>query len=114
VHRSGKSLCQSPPDYFFYLNAAGGACTSLAISMARIAAAALSGVNTEFMDESLLNAAVDIAGLTVVYFLWRRDQEAEQSRLKRATKGAGIAKLTVRASKQLLWDVVVDEDSSST
>ena len=90
--------------YFFYLNAAGGAFTSLAISMARIAAA-LAGVNTDLMDESLWNAGIDIAGLVVVSFLWRRDSEAEQSRLKRATKGAELAKLTVRASKTLLGDV---------
>ena len=90
--------------YFFYLNAAGGAFTSLAISIARIAAA-LAGVNTDLMDESLWNAGIDIAGLVVVGFLWRRDSEAEQSRLKRATKGAELAKLTVRASKTLLGDV---------
>lgn len=96
--------------YFFYLNAAGGAFTSLAISLARIAAA-LGGVNTDLMDESLRNAAIDIAGLAVVAVLWRRDQEAEQSRLKRASKGAEIAKLTVRASKQLMGDV---EDGTFT
>jgi len=90
--------------YFFYINAAGGAFTSLAISVARIAAA-LAGVNTDLMEESLRNAAVDIAGLVVVAFLWRRDAAAEQSRLKRATKGAELAKLTVRASKSLLGDV---------
>jgi len=90
--------------YFFYLNAAGGAFTSLAISMARIAAA-LAGVNTDLMEESVRNAAVDIAGLAVVGFLWRRDAAAEQSRLKRASKGAELAKLTVRASKRLLGDI---------
>jgi Low psii accumulation1 / Rep27 len=90
--------------YFFYLNGAGGAFTSLAISIARIAAAA-TGVNTDLMDESLRNAAIDITGLVVIWFLWQRDASAEQSRLKRATKGAELAKLTVRASKKLLGDV---------
>ena len=64
--------------YFFYLNAAGGAFTSLAISLARIAAA-LSGVNTDLMDESLRNAAIDIAGLTVVGYLYKRDQDADRT-----------------------------------
>ena len=48
--------------YFFYLNLAGGATTSLLISIARIAAA-LSGVNTDLMDESVRNALIDFARL---------------------------------------------------
>jgi hypothetical protein len=89
--------------YFFYLNAAGGSFTSLAISLARIAAAA-SGVNTDLMGESLRNAGIDVVVLAVVAVFYKRDVDAEQSRLKRATKGAEIAKLNVRASKGLLGD----------
>jgi len=96
--------------YFFYLTGAGGAFTSLAISLARIAAAA-SGVNADLMDESLRNAAIDVAGLIVLAGLWRRDQTAETSRQRRAAKGAEIAKLSVRASKRLLGDV---EDGTFT
>lgn len=90
--------------YFLYLNAAGGAFTSLAISLARIAAA-LNGVNVDLLQESLINAAVDIAGLAVVFVLYQRDNKAEQARLQRATKGAELAKLPVRASKALVDDL---------
>jgi hypothetical protein len=91
--------------YFFYLNIAGGATTSLFISIARIAAA-LSGVNTDLMDESIRNAIIDIVGLCVVVYFWKQDQVAEESRLRRATKGAELAKLSVRASKVLLVNSV--------
>jgi hypothetical protein len=91
--------------YFFYLNIAGGATTSLFISIARIAAA-LSGVNTDLMDESIRNAIIDIVGLCVVVYFWKQDQVAEESRLRRATKGAELAKLSVRTSKALLVNSV--------
>ena len=90
--------------FFLYITLAGGALTSLAVSLARIAAG-LSGINADLLDESLLNAGIDIAGLVVVGFLYQRDVKAQESRLKRATKGATLAKLTVRASKSLLGDV---------
>jgi hypothetical protein len=89
--------------YFLYLNVAGGALTSLLISAARIAAA-LSGVNTDLLDESLQNAAIDALGLAAVFYFYRQDTVAEESRLKRATKGADLARLTVRASKGLLLE----------
>jgi hypothetical protein len=89
--------------YFFYLNISGGALISLLVSITRIAAA-LSGVNSDLMQESLTNAGVDITGLIVMGLLYKRDIEAENSQLKRATKGAELAKLTVRASKTLLLD----------
>ena len=96
--------------YFFYLNIAGGATTSLFISIARIAAG-LNGVNVDLLEESIRNAIIDIIGLVGVYYFWKQDQTAEESRLKRATKGAELAKLTVRASKTLLLrDVDVDVD----
>jgi hypothetical protein len=97
--------------FFFYITLAAGAATSLAVSMSRIAAAA-AGVNTDLMDESLINAAVDLTGLVVLGFLYQRDVDAEQSRLKRATKGAKVARLSVRASKQLVLGV--DDSSSSS
>jgi hypothetical protein len=81
------------------LNAAGGAFTSLA------------GVNTDLMGESLLNAGIDAVVLMAVALFYKQDTEAEQSRLKRATKGAEIAKLTLRASKSILGDV---EDGTFT
>jgi Low psii accumulation1 / Rep27 len=87
--------------YFLYLNLAGGALTSFLISSARIAAA-LSGVNTDLMDESVRNAAIDAAGLVAVAYFYNRDRVAEESRLKRATRGAELARLPVRASKRLL------------
>jgi hypothetical protein len=77
--------------YFFYLNIAGGATTSLFISIARIAAG-LSGVNVDLMDESIRNAIIDLVGLVGVYYFWKQDTTAEESRLKRATKGAELAK----------------------
>jgi Low psii accumulation1 / Rep27 len=97
--------------YFFYLNIAGGATTSLLISIARIAAA-LSGVNTDLMDESLRNAAIDLVGLAAVAYFWRQDQAAEESRLIRATKGAELAKLNVRASKAIMTGD--DDDAQDT
>ncbi|KAG7336832.1 DUF3493 domain containing protein [Nitzschia inconspicua] len=99
--------------YFFYLNIAGGATTSLLISIARIAAA-LTGVNTDLMDESLRNAAIDVVGLAAVAYFWRQDQVAEESRLKRATKGAEMAKLNVRASKTLMTGDQDDATSTFT
>lgn len=100
--------------YFLYVTTAGGAMTSLIISLARIAAA-LSGVNTNLMEESLTNAAIDLGGLILVGLLYQRDVQAEQSRLKRATKGAGLAKLVVRASKRLVDPTLpITDDSTFT
>jgi hypothetical protein len=99
------------------LNIAGGATTSLFISIARIAAG-LSGVNVDLMDESIRNAIIDLVGLVGVYYFWKQDTTAEESRLKRATKGAELAKLSVRASKSLLLSATDDDtnivDSASS
>jgi hypothetical protein len=97
--------------YFLYFNLAGGAVSSLFISLTRIAAAA-SGINVELMDESVRNAIIDITGLVAVGYFWRQDSKSEESRLKRATKGAELAKLNVRASKALLLSDV-DTTASS-
>jgi hypothetical protein len=98
--------------FFLYLTLLAGAMTSLAVSVARIAAGA-AGVNTDLMPESITNAGVDIAGLLVIGGLYKRDIDAEQSRLKRATKGAELAKLMVRGSKQLV-DVASEDGTTFT
>jgi hypothetical protein len=87
-----------------------GALTSLAISIARIAAA-LTGINTDLLQESATNAAVDIGGLLLIGFLLKRDLNAKDSRLKRASKGSALAALKIRASRRMLRD---DNDSTFT
>ena len=87
--------------YFFYIASIGGCLTSLALSVARILAA-LSGINEDLLQESLQNAGIDLAVLLLVAVFWKRDYEAQQSRLKRAAKGAEFAKLAIRGSASLL------------
>jgi Low psii accumulation1 / Rep27 len=87
--------------FFVYTVLAGGALTSLAVSGARVAAG-LSGINTDLLNEALTNVAVDVVGLGLLAVLFQRDLEAQESRLKRASKGAELAKLQVRASKNLI------------
>ena len=81
--------------FLFYIALLGGAATSLAVSLARILAA-FNGVNTDLMEESSINAVVDSVGLVVLSLLYKRDLEAQESRLKRAAKGAEFAKLMIR------------------
>ncbi|CAB9514417.1 Protein of unknown function (DUF3493) [Seminavis robusta] len=99
--------------FFLYAVLGGGAVTSLFLSLARIAAAS-SGVNTDLMQESVVNAGVDLAGIVVLTFLFQRDVQAQDSRLKRATKGASLAKLAIRVHKglsdPLLWE---DNDNNN-
>lgn len=83
--------------FFVYFSLGGGALTSLAVSLARVAAG-LNGINKDLLSESLVNAGVDLAGLVVLAFLFKRDLEAQESRLKRASKGAELAKLLVRTA----------------
>jgi len=71
--------------FFFYISLAGGALTSLAVSTARVAAA-LAGINTDLLQESATNVAVDLLGLGLIAFLFNRDLQAQDSRLKRASK----------------------------
>jgi hypothetical protein len=87
--------------FFLYAGLGAGAFISLLLSLARIAAAA-SGINTDLLQESAANAAIDAGGLALLFVLWQNDVKAQQSRLQRASKGAEIAKLQVRASKVLL------------
>jgi Low psii accumulation1 / Rep27 len=95
--------------FFLYLSLGAGALTSLLISLARIAAASFANVNTDLLPESLTNAGIDIAGIVVLSFLYQRDLRAQESRLKRASKGAELAKLKVYASKGIVQDIDSDE-----
>jgi hypothetical protein len=87
--------------FFFYISLAGGAATSLAVSVARIAAG-LAGINADLLNESLTNAGVDVGGLAVLAFLYLRDLKAQEARLKQAFKGAALAKLMIRGSKSII------------
>jgi len=80
-----------------YLALIGGAATSLIVSVTRILAA-LNGVNVDLMQESITNSVVDLSGIVVLAFLYKRDLEAQESRLRRAQKGAELAKLMIRGS----------------
>ena len=84
--------------FFLYFSLGGGALTSLFLSLARIAAAS-SGINPDLLQESVFNAGVDVAGLVVLAVLFQRDLAQQESRLKRATKGASLAKLAIRVNK---------------
>lgn len=90
---------------FLYAAILGGAFTSLAVSTARIAAG-MSGINTDLLEQSAINAGVDVAGIVLFGFLFKRDVDAQESRLKRAAKGAEFAKLTIRGSPVLLEGAV--------
>jgi hypothetical protein len=94
--------------FWLYASLGAGAMTSLLISLARIAAG-LGGVNADLMSESTTNAVVDAVGLVVLGFLYKNDLDAQESRYKRASKGAELAKLMIRASPSLLG-----EDNVST
>ena len=97
--------------FFFYLSLAGGAATSLAVSVARIAAG-LAGINTDLLQESLTNAGVDVGGLAVLAFLYQRDLKAQEARLKQAFKGAALAKLMIRGSKSIITGLDAPADAS--
>jgi hypothetical protein len=103
--------------FFLYAGLGAGAFISLLVSVTRMAAALTAGINVDLLPESSINAAVDAAGLIVLAFLWKNDLEAEQSRLQRASKGAALAKLKVRASKSLMFlddNDAGDDDASSS
>ena len=99
--------------FFFYFSLGGGALTSLAVSAARVAAA-LNGINADLLPESATNVAVDAAGLVVLAILYQNDLKAQESRLKRASKGAELAKLTVRASKNIMTGDLPDGNKRET
>ena len=62
----------------------------------------MNGINADLLQQSATNVAVDLAGLVVLTVLYQNDLASQESRLKRASKGAELAKLTVRASKNIL------------
>ena len=95
--------------FFVYASLAGGAATSLAVSLARVAAASFAGINTDLQSESLVNVGVDVAGLLVLAVLFKRDMDAQESRLQRASKGAALAKLRIRGSKR--WMMIPESDT---
>ena len=100
--------------FFLYLTLGGGAMTSLLLSVTRIAAAS-SGINADLMQESLINAGVDFAGLVVLGFFFQRDSQAQETRLKRATKGASLAKLAIRVHKGIQDPLfAADSDNSNS
>ena len=72
-----------------------GASISLILSLTRIAAA-LSGINTELLQESATNAAIDMLGIAGLGLLLKRDNDAQLSKLKRVSRGAELAALAVR------------------
>jgi len=98
--------------FFFYFSLGGGAMTSLVLSLARVAAG-LSGINEDLLPESLTNVAVDVAGLAVLAVLYQRDLAAQESRLKRASKGAELAKLMIRGSKSIITGEDVLDSANS-
>jgi Low psii accumulation1 / Rep27 len=99
--------------FFIYTSLGLAAATSLVISTTRIIAG-LNGINTDLMDESILNAGVDLGGIVVLAILYQRDAKAQESRLKRAAKGAELAKLKVRVAKSMMQDSAGDLASQET
>eukprot|EP00978_Attheya_sp_CCMP212_P010474 scaffold25377_cov53-Attheya_sp.AAC.6 len=91
----------------------GGAATSLAVSVARMAAG-LAGVNTDLIEESVTNAVIDVVGMVVLGLLYKRDMDAQNSRLKRASKGADYARLEIRGSPALLGTAYTASSPSSS
>jgi hypothetical protein len=98
--------------FFFYISCLGGAFTSLALSGARVVAG-LNGINVDMMEESLTNVVVDAGAIALLAVLYQRDLKAEDSRLKRASKGAELAKLAIRGSPKLL-EINMDEDNDKS
>lgn len=93
--------------FFLYIGLLGGAFSSLAVSGARIAAATLSGINTDLLPESIENAAIDLVGIITISFLYQRDLKAQESRMERASKGANLAKLRVRYNKDISNEKII-------
>ena len=86
--------------FFLYASLGGGALISLVVSGTRVLAG-LNGINVDLLPESLNNVAVDLGGIVVLSFLYKKDLEAQDSRLKRAAKGADLARLLIRGSQKL-------------
>lgn len=89
--------------FFVYSALLGGCVISLLVSAARIAAG-LNGINVDLMDLSIKNAAIDVGGLVILLFLLKNDFVAQESRLKRASKGGEMASLSVRGKAPYFID----------
>jgi hypothetical protein len=89
--------------FFIYSALLGGSLISLLVCAARIAAG-LNGINTDLLDESLRNAVIDVCGIIILSFLLKNDFDAQESRLKRASKGAELASLTVKGKASFFSD----------
>eukprot|EP00558_Chaetoceros_sp_UNC1202_P006274 CAMPEP_0197240934 /NCGR_PEP_ID=MMETSP1429-20130617/7113_1 /TAXON_ID=49237 /ORGANISM="Chaetoceros sp., Strain UNC1202" /LENGTH=319 /DNA_ID=CAMNT_0042700687 /DNA_START=20 /DNA_END=979 /DNA_ORIENTATION=+ len=88
---------------FLFSSLLGGCIISLLVSAARIAAG-LNGINTDLLEESTNNAAIDVGGLAVLGYLIKNDLNAQESRLQRMTKGGALANLTVRGKASFFLD----------
>jgi hypothetical protein len=53
------------------------------------------------LDESVKNAGINLARIVVIGFLFKRDMDAQSSRIKRAARGTKLAALQIQASKKL-------------
>lgn len=89
--------------FFTYASLGAAAATSFLISSTRVIAG-LNGINIDLLDESLYNCGIDLVGMIVLSFAWQQDVIAQNSRFKRAAKGAELAKLNVKVSKSMLND----------
>ena len=94
--------------FFAYASLGAAAATSFLISSTRVIAG-LNGINTDLLEESLYNCGVDLVGMIVLSFAWQQDVIAQNSRFKRAAKGAELAKLNVKVSKSILNDSDINE-----
>ena len=94
-----------------------GASISLILSLTRIAAA-LSGINTDLLQESATNAAIDLLGIAGLCLLPKRDNDAQLSKLKGVSRGAELAALTVRlpdaAGKSVAAEERAEQSTTST
>ena len=89
--------------FFVYSALLGGCFISLIVSAARIAAG-LNGINADLLGESTTNAAIDLGGIALLSFLLKTDADAQESRLKRASKGGELAALPVRGKAPFFID----------
>lgn len=99
--------------FFIYSSLLAGCVISLLVSLARIAAG-LNGINVDHLDESLQNAAIDVGGMALLLFLLKSDFDAQESRLKRASKGGEMASLPVRGKADFFKDSLRNQFVSLT
>ena len=98
--------------FFFYISLGAGAFISLGVSAARVAAAVFAQINVDLLPESTQNVIIDSVGLVVLTLLYQNDLKAQNSKLKRAAKGSDLAKLKIRASKQIIQSFQNSENTN--